>query len=321
MQTRFGRRAGVLIAATAAFAATTAPANAATCGSDGIADAAGDAVLFSTPFVGLGADQQEAPASLDIRQAYFSYATGGDGKKRLRANFVVENLDREAAPVDYSSTSVWEVVFWSGEEPHWARAKLADGEFTYEFERWEPPVPSNPAANPRTRSTSETTGSVVEGKMGTISIDIPAEQVTGFDSGAEFVDVEASSLIDAMPQQAADNDTQNRVDVAPDEGPTTWTVGECTLAGTPTTKPAVTPPAQTPPAPAAPQPEAPAAAPAETAAPAAAAPAAPVATTPRAVTKKAKSKKACAKAKKGRKARKAASCKAKKSKKARAKKR
>jgi hypothetical protein len=301
MQTKFGRRAGVLMAATAALAATAAPATAAppsACAGVALTDATGDA-----SFVDPAAPPEffsPAPANMDVQQVFFTRQGG-----KLRANIQVENLDKTTPETAEPSTPMWAVDFVVGDNFYAAKVALRDGEFVYSIKTYEP---ATGAGLPDVA----TTGEAFEGPKGVLAIDLPADVVTGVETGAEFTDIAVDVWPDSNPA------VRMRADWAPEgDDPTgSWTAADC-AAAKPVVAPPATSPAAAPPPPSAPAPS-PAAPQAEAPAAPAATPAAALAAAPRAVTKKAKSKKCATKAKKGKKARRAATCKAKAKKKAKA---
>ena len=328
MHTTLGRRrlAGVAIAATAALAAwaPTAPAEeppaAATapvpCDENVIADPAGDAFYYMTPVAfNTEPDKQAGPPNLDVRKVFFTYTPAADGKKQLRANLVIEKLDKTLPDVPWADTVFYEVS-WETEDGvlNIARASHSGGDYSYEFEVFTP-LPE--IGGLRTSEAEDTTGRVVEGPNGVVSIDIPEGAVPEIAVGTPLPAVSATSYFNAQSTFTAPSDE------APDEGdPPTIPVPDCKPAvaksETPTDLPKDEVKTETKTeAPAPPAPPAPAAEAAVAPAPAPfAAPAKPV------VKKKAtsKAKKCKAKKGKGRKAR-AKTCKAAKKTKARSRKR
>jgi hypothetical protein len=331
MHSTLGRRrlAGAAIAATAALAAwaPTAPAEDAPapvaptpCDENVISDVAGDSYYWQTPVAfNTEPDRQPGTPNLDIRKVFFTYAPGADGKKQLRANLVIEKLDKTVPDVAYASTVNYQVTWETADGRLYnARAKQDGTDWSYDLEIFEPvdPLPL------RLNGTEETTGKAIEGPNGVVSIDIPAEAVPGLAVGMPFEGVSGSTFVSDQTEFTASSDS------APDEGdPPTIAVPDCQppVAKSDETKDEVKDEVKeevktetktetaAPPAPPAPPAESASVAPAP----------APVAAPAKPVVKKkaaSKAKKCKAKKGKGRKAR-AKACKTKKKSKARARRR
>jgi len=313
MRSKYTRRLGatVVTVGLAAFAAAPAfaeeepapaPAKPASCTGNLITDPAGDASNFApdspqTEFV------SESPKNMDIRETFFAYTTGADGKKKLTVNLVVENLDTSPSGEVYSSSQNWEVLFDRPDElTYTARAILKDGKFSFQFDHFVPKVPIPSVGELGTTETATTTGRTFPGPKGIISIDIPTDLILDWKETQAFNAIRAYSEVE-YAEQAFYSDR------APDASTSDpkYTLTECVVEEAKTEEKVETKTEEKKdaPAPAAPAAPAPAAETAVVVTPA------PVAAPVRPVVKKAASKKkaTCAKKAKG-KSRKAKKCKA-----------
>ena len=287
---------GALVAGGGSPAGAAADAYA-PCGGLTIKDPKGDATYYPTPIVGITSMAAQAPAQ-DIRQAYFTYRTGTDGKKHLRANLIIENLDGTIPAVEYADGVVYQVDF-DTTDYNFATARFDGSEWSFAFESFTRPLadalPDAVPANPGTRTSVATTGEVVAGPQGVVSIEIPTDKIAGgFKPGDKFEEVNAHTYLD-VPE------FPSTIDDAPDENSTTTTyvVEECVDAAPAEPAPAQAPEVQAP-APATQEPaSAPPAAQTQAAAPA------PRTTAPAAAPKATKKKAKCKKAKKRAKGKKA----------------
>ena len=250
MQARLGRLAALIpLTVSMAVVGITVPAGAedaapAPCDPVPITDPKGDAEYYTTVNLvnPIGA-ASAAPPNHDIREAFFVYKDGADGKKTLTANLRVEKLDNSEIETEYAQASKFSLAFTSGGIDYVARAILKGGAWTYEFTTFEL-VPGAPApVGLNVPASVATTGKQFPGAGGVISIDVPVADVAGLKDGAKFTDVAADSV--------ADTDTEVGgfyADQAPDgTGVKTWTVVTCAADAAPT--PEATPTAEATPTP------------------------------------------------------------------------
>ena len=348
MQSKLGRRhfAGVALAAAAALAGTAPAAlaeDAATqsvkptaCGTPPVLDPAGDAGYGTAPPPYPGATvqgneinppdpagYQKTSPNMDLREVFFTYAAGADGKKQLRANFVVENLSKTAPDIEYDGTLTWSLDFTYGEDEteYYVDVQLVDGEYKYTFGNYDYTLTPQAVAAAFVDGPvlHEVDGQAFEGPMGVLSVEVPTDKIAGFAADTPITALEADVLI-TNPTYTTDITSVYWSVDSGDEGELEWTVADCGPVAQPKTdKPKVDKPktdavkaeAQTQTTS-----DSGAPAPAVEAPPAAGAPASLAAPSKPAVKKAASKKRKCAtakaRAKKGRKARRAATCKTRK---------
>ena len=261
--TLFGGSAG-------AAGETTTPAP---CDGVTITDPLGDARADRLP--GLTPPQQasRADADNDIKDIFFTTRAGADGKLKTTAHMVVANV------VDAPDESLQGIVryvfdFATVENIPYARVTNAEGEWTFEYGHY----PTTPAGEGTgLLEHIETTGAVVPGANGVVSLDLPEELSQ---PGVKLDKLFGRITLTGDEEEATAG--YNSTDLAPDDGSAStkaYTVKECPA---PPADPVVTTPVTTTPV--------------TVTTTATAAPAAPATTTVKTTTTKKFSKRACRKA-------------------------
>jgi hypothetical protein len=230
--------AATLLGGSAAGAADTAVPE--PCNGVAITDPVGDATIESVPGVGFPEPVARADADNDIKDIFLTASKGDDGKLAATVHMRVANVLHTPPAEAAMGVTHYYVDFTDVDGIQDVRATNTKGTWTYEYEQ----AAELPGGLPGPSEAVATTGSVVEGPNGIVSIDLPAALAKE--------GVKLDKLFGRIT--LTDDDTEffvgyNTSDLAPDDG--TSSTKSATVTACPAAEPSVeptVPPVTAPPA-------------------------------------------------------------------------
>jgi len=187
-----------------------------------IKDATGDGLVDYFPVVTFAAPgvAREDPDD-DIKEIFFTSRTGADGKPKTTVHMVVANVGGEPPAESPQGIVRYYIDFDDIGNLDAVRATNDNGEWTYEYTQWTD-TPAGEGTGPSEAVAG--TGSVVTGKDGVVSIDLPA-QIAAPGTKLEGLFGRITLTSDEEEQIG-----YNTADLAPDnagDGGKSYTVTEC----------------------------------------------------------------------------------------------
>ncbi len=218
-----------LAAASAAILVATAPAGAADdvaptpCNGVFVSDKAGDQLADPAPAVNVVPLQRKAEDNLDVRDIFFNARPDAEGKMKLTANLSLTNLTKDVPDESQTGSVSYTVDFDTLDNGvSYVVARNDGGDISYWVGTYGE-TPFGPGTG--LLEEVETTGSWVEGPMGVISIDLPAELAT---SSLKLENAFARVSLTNMEEEFYVG--YNTADLAPDDGATSkksYSFAEC----------------------------------------------------------------------------------------------